>query len=215
MGDKGSKRLLSSSGKTSEERGRRFPVIQEWSRGVCNKFRLFILHCTGGFRSDDPRIRYRVHAKPSLRPVRTGRILLSVLFRLPSTDMLSDESLQTLERHVNACDEARDELQDALDAAESVGRDAPAEKKTEALEPVADALRKWQSAQQAFMDAVEESEAPDVPMASLFLKNDADVDATNARRGLPGAHVEGTDQPFDLDLTGTRGTILTNAIMEV
>jgi hypothetical protein len=62
---------------------------------------------------------------------------------------------------------------------------------------------------------VEASEAPDVPMAALFLKNNADVDATNARRGLPGAHVEGTDQPFDLDLTGTRGTILTNAIMEL
>jgi len=52
-------------------------------------------------------------------------------------------------------------------------------------------------------------------MASLFLKNKRDVDATNARRGIPGAHVDGTDQPFDLDLTGTRGTILMNAVMEM
>lgn len=129
--------------------------------------------------------------------------------------MLSDESVETLERHVNTCDEARKELQDALDKAETVGRDAPAEEKTTALGPVAEAIRTWQAAQEKFMEAVEESEAPDVPMACLFLKNDADVDASNARRGLPGAHVEGADQPFDLDLSGTRGTILTNAIMEL
>jgi len=129
--------------------------------------------------------------------------------------MLSDDTLHELERHVNACDEARDQLQSALDDAEDVGSDAPAEKKAAALEPVAEAIKQWRSHQEAFMDAVEASEAPDVPMAALFLKNNADVDATNARRGLPGAHVEGTDQPFDLDLTGTRGTILTNAIMEL
>ncbi|HHP7238565.1 hypothetical protein [Longibacter sp.] len=129
--------------------------------------------------------------------------------------MLSDDNLQELERHVNACDEAREQLQSALDEAEDVGTDAPAEKKAAALKPVADAIKQWREHQKAFMDAVEASEAPDVPMASLFLKNNADVDATNARRGLPGAHVEGTDQPFDLDLTGTRGTILTNAIMEL
>lgn len=128
--------------------------------------------------------------------------------------MLSDESVETLEHHVNTCDEARAELQDALDKAETIGRDAPAEDKASALEPVADAIRKWQTAQEKFMEAVEESEAPDVPMACLFLKNDADVDASNVRRGLPGAHVEGADQPFDLDLTGTRGTILMNAVMQ-
>jgi hypothetical protein len=129
--------------------------------------------------------------------------------------MLSDDTLQELERHVNACDEARDQLQSALDEAEDVGTDAPAETKAAALEPVAEAIKQWRNHQEAFMDAVEASEAPDVPMAALFLKNNADVDATNARRGLPGAHVEGTDQPFDLDLTGTRGTILTNAIMQL
>jgi hypothetical protein len=129
--------------------------------------------------------------------------------------MLSDDTLNELEQHVNACDEAREKLQEALDDAESVGSDAPAEDKAAALEPVADAIKQWRDHQQAFMDAVEESEAPDVPMAALFLKNNADVDATNARRGLPGAPVDGTDQPFDLDLTGTRGTILTNAIMEL
>ena len=132
-----------------------------------------------------------------------------------SDSMLSDESVETLEHHVNTCDEAREELQDALDKAETVGRDAPAEEKAAALKPVADAIRKWQTAQEKFMEAVEQSEAPDVPMASLFLKNDADVDATNARRGLPGAHVDGANQPFDVDLSGTRGTILTNAIMEL
>jgi hypothetical protein len=128
--------------------------------------------------------------------------------------MLSDKSVETLEHHVNTCDEAREELQDALDKAEAVGRDASAEEKAAALEPVADAVRKWQTAQQKFMEAVEASEAPDVPMACLFLKNDADVDASNVRRGLPGAHVEGADQPFDLDLSGTRGTILMNAVMQ-
>lgn len=128
--------------------------------------------------------------------------------------MISDETLQKLERHVDACDEARDALQDALDDAESVGPDASSDERAAALRPVADAVGAWRDAQQGFMEAVEASEAPDVPMAALFLKNNADIDASNARRGLPGAPVEGTDQPFDLDLSGTRGTILTNAIME-
>lgn len=129
--------------------------------------------------------------------------------------MLSDDTLKDLERHVTACDDARDTLQDALDRAEDVGPEASAEDRAAALDPVADAVRQWRDAQQAFMAAVDASDAPDVPMASLFLKNKRDVDATNARRGIPGAHVDGTDQPFDLDLTGTRGTILMNAVMEM
>lgn len=124
--------------------------------------------------------------------------------------MLSDDTMTELEQRVEACDAARIALDEALDAAARA--DAM---DGEALRPVAVALKDWRDAQQAFMDAVAQSEAPDVPMAALLLKQTADVDATNARRGLPGAAVDGTDQPFDLDMSGMRGQALTTAAMEV
>lgn len=124
--------------------------------------------------------------------------------------MLSDDTIATLERHAAACDDARAALEDALDEAERAGT-----LDTAALRPVGRALKDWRDAQQAFMEAVEQSEAPDVPMAALLLKQTADVDVSNARRGLPGASVEGANQPFDIDMTGMRGQALTTAAMEV
>jgi len=124
--------------------------------------------------------------------------------------MLSDDTIATLDRHAAACDEARAALEAALgDAAQAGTLDE------ETLRPVAHALADWRDAQQAFMDAVAQSEAPDVPMAALLLKQTADVDASNARRGLPGASVDNADQPFDIDMTGMRGQALTTAAMDV
>jgi hypothetical protein len=80
------------------------------------------------------------------------------------------------------------------------------------LQPVADALRDWRDAQQAFMNTVEQSGAPNVEMAALLLKSNHGVDSDNARRGLPGASVEGANQPFDVDTTGMRGEVLTRAL---
>lgn len=124
--------------------------------------------------------------------------------------MLSDDTIADLEQHVEACNVAREELEVALDEA-----DAADTLDDDVLRPVAQALKDWRDAQQAFMEAVAQSEASDVPMAAMLLKQSAGVDATNARRGLPGAPVEGTDQPFDLDMTGMRGQALTTASMEV
>jgi len=121
---------------------------------------------------------------------------------------LSDETIAALERAVADCDAARSDLEDALDAAEEAGQ--PTDNH---LRDVAEALTHWQEAQEQFMDAVAESEAPDPSMAAMLLKRTADVDATNARMGLPGAHVDGADQPFELDMTGTRGQALTTAAM--
>jgi hypothetical protein len=124
--------------------------------------------------------------------------------------MLSDDTIATLEQHATACDEARSALEAALDDAEQAGA-----LDDDVLHPVAVALADWRDAQQAFMDAVEQSEAPDVPMAALLLKQTADVDVSNARRGLPGAAVDNADQPFDIDMTGMRGQALTTAAMDV
>lgn len=124
--------------------------------------------------------------------------------------MLSDDTVTALDRHVEACDAARAALDEALDAAEAEGTLDDA-----TLRPVAEALKDWRDAQQAFMHAVEQSETPDVPMASMLLMRTAEVDASNARCGLPGAPVDGTDQPFNLDMTGMRGQALTTAAMEV
>lgn len=124
--------------------------------------------------------------------------------------MLSDDTIAALEQHATACDEARAALEEALDAAERAGT-----LDDNTLRPVAKALKTWRDAQQAFMDAVERSEAPDVPMAALLLKQTADVDVSNARRGLPGASVDNADQPFDIDRTGMRGQALTTAATEV
>lgn len=128
--------------------------------------------------------------------------------------MLSDDLLADLEDHVDACDAARIALESALDDAETLGPDTSPDARTDVLQAVADALGNWRDAQRQFMDAVEHGDVPNAQMAALFLKNDADVDASNARRGLPGAHVDGADQPFDVDLSGTRGQALTTAAME-
>lgn len=122
---------------------------------------------------------------------------------------LSDKTAAALERAAADCDTARSDLEDALDAAEEAGQPTD-----DRLRDVAEALSRWQEAQEAFMEAVAESEAPDPSMAAMLLKRTADVDATNARMGLPGAHVDGADQPFELDMTGTRGQALTTAAME-
>lgn len=124
--------------------------------------------------------------------------------------MLSDDTTRELERHVEACDAARAALDEALDATEAAGTTD-----VDTLRPVAAALKDWRDAQRAFMDAVERSEAPDVPMAAMLLMHTAEVDTSNARCGLPGAPVDGTDQPFDLDLTGMRGQALTRAATDV
>lgn len=121
---------------------------------------------------------------------------------------LSEDTLATLEEHAEACDDARKALDDALSHAEAAGlSDA-------AVRDVADAIQKWQTAQEGFMDAVAHSEVTDVSTASLLLKSTTGTDPSNARCGIPGAYVEGTDQPFPLDLGGTRGQALTTAAME-
>jgi hypothetical protein len=61
---------------------------------------------------------------------------------------------------------------------------------------------------------VEASEVDDVSTVAMLLKMNHGVDATEARRGLPGLSVDGATQPFDLDMTGTRGTLLTTAATE-
>jgi hypothetical protein len=121
---------------------------------------------------------------------------------------LSDSTLAALEEHAEACNDARGALDDALDAADADGLS------DDALREVAAALRDWQAAQQAFMDAVAASEVSDPSTASLLLKNATGTDPSNARCGIPGAYVDGTDQPFNLDLSGTRGQALTTAAMD-
>jgi hypothetical protein len=123
--------------------------------------------------------------------------------------MLSDEVVNELEQHVQACDEARSALEDALDRAASAGSQDDA-----TLEEVARALHTWRTAQERFMETVAKSDVSNVPMAALLLQKHEEIDASNARRGLPGASVEGADQPFDIDLSGQRGSILTTAAMD-
>lgn len=122
--------------------------------------------------------------------------------------MLTDDIVSEMEDAVAACDEAREDLEAALENAER--QDGSEEQ----IQEVAAALEAWRDAQRRFMEAVERSDAPDVSTATMMLKTNHGTDATNARRGLPGVHVEGTDQPFDVDLSGTRGTMLTTAAME-
>lgn len=121
---------------------------------------------------------------------------------------MTDEIVSELKAAVEACDSAREELAAAIQSAETDGS-------TEAqLQSVADALEDWRDGQRQFMEAVSDSEAPDVSTAAMLLKTNHGIDSMNARRGLPGVHVEGADQPFDLDMSGTRGTVLTTAVME-
>jgi hypothetical protein len=126
--------------------------------------------------------------------------------------MLADDIVSELEQYAADCDEARDALVTALREAESLDRRAPEEKQRPVLEPVAEALQDWHDAQTKFMDAVERSGAPNVEMAALLLKNNHAIETGNARRGLPGASVDGANQPFDVDTTGMRGEVLTRAL---
>lgn len=124
---------------------------------------------------------------------------------------MTDETAAELETAVEDCDEAREALTEALAAAEE--HDAAPDDE-EVLRPVGEALSDWRDAQRHFMETVAASDPPDVATAAMMLKMNHGVDATNARRGLPGVNVEGTDKPFDLDLSGTRGTALTTAAMQ-
>jgi hypothetical protein len=124
---------------------------------------------------------------------------------------MTDETIAEMEAAVEACDDAREALTEALATADTHDG-APDDEAV--LEKVGEALTDWRDAQQRFMEAVEASDAPDVATASMMLKTNHGIDTTNARRGLPGVHVEGTDKPFDLDLSGTRGSVLTNAAMQ-
>lgn len=126
--------------------------------------------------------------------------------------MLSDDIVSELERHARTCDDARDALVSALRDAGSLDRRASEDKQRPVLEPVAEALRNWRDAQQQFMDAVERSGAPNVEMAALLLKSNHGVETDNARRGLPGASVDGANQPFNVDTSGMRGEVLTRAM---
>lgn len=121
--------------------------------------------------------------------------------------MLSDDTVADLETAASDCDEARGALVDALDKAEQ-------DDSEDVLASVGEALEAWRDAQIRFMDLVEDSEAPDVATAAMILKTNHGIETTNARRGIPGVHVDGTDKPFDLDLSGTRGSALTTAAME-
>jgi hypothetical protein len=123
--------------------------------------------------------------------------------------MLTDENVGDLEAAVSACEDARSRLESALASADESGD--PAE---EDLKKVGAALGDWRDAQRRFMAIVEASGVDDPSTAAMLLKMNHGIDATEARRGLPGVHVEGADQNFDMDLTGTRGTILTTAAME-
>jgi hypothetical protein len=120
--------------------------------------------------------------------------------------MLTDDQVSEMEDAVSSCEEARSALIEALDAAEEQG--------DEELQAVGQALETWRDAQKRFMEVVDASEVPDVSTAAMLLKTNHGVDSTEARRGLPGVHVDGADQPFDVDLSGTRGSVLTTAAME-
>jgi hypothetical protein len=114
--------------------------------------------------------------------------------------MLTDDTIDDLKIAVDACNDARSALVDALDAAEANDGDSTAE--ASVLEPVGSALADWRDAQQRFMTA------------ALLLKTNHGVDASNARCGIPGTDVDGADQPFPLDLSGSQGMILTQAATE-
>jgi hypothetical protein len=125
--------------------------------------------------------------------------------------MLTDDIVEELEEAAEACDAARRDLVTALRRAEALDRRASEEEQRPLLQPIADALAQWRDAQRQFMEAVDRSDAPNVEMAALLLKNNHGIDTDNARRGLPGASVDGANQPFNVDLSGTRGEALTRA----
>ncbi len=125
--------------------------------------------------------------------------------------MLPDESIDEIKAAVQACDDARAALVDALDDADAAD-DALAD--PAALTPVGRALADWRDAQVRFMSAVEAADASDPATTALLLKTNHGVDASNARCGIPGTDVEGADQPFPLDLTGAKGMLVTQAATE-
>lgn len=125
--------------------------------------------------------------------------------------MLPDESIDEIKVAVQACDDARAALVDALDDADAAD-DAPAD--PAALKPVGQALADWRDAQARFMAAVDAADASDPATTALLLKTNHGVDASNARCGIPGTDVEGADQPFPLDLTGAKGMLVTQAATE-
>lgn len=125
--------------------------------------------------------------------------------------MLADDTLDALKNAVHACDEARAALTEALDAADR--HDDPASN-PEFLESVGTALGNWRDAQRRFMETIEAAEVSDAATAALLLKTNHGVDASNARCGIPGTDVDGADQPFPLDLTGTKGMVITHAASE-
>ncbi len=125
--------------------------------------------------------------------------------------MLPDESIDEIKAAVQACDDARAALVDALDDADAAD-DALAD--SAALEPVGQALADWRDAQARFMAAVDAVDASDPATTALLLKTNHGVDASNARCGIPGTDVEGADQPFPLDLTGAKGMLVTQAATE-
>ncbi len=125
--------------------------------------------------------------------------------------MIPDESLDELKAAVQACDDARTALVNALDDADGVD-DASADPSV--LEPVGRAIADWRDAQERFMAAVEAADVADPATAALLLKTNHGVDASNARCGIPGTDVEGANQPFPLDLTGSQGMLLTQAATE-
>lgn len=126
--------------------------------------------------------------------------------------MLNDETVDDLREATRSCNQARDALLEALEAADASDGDALSDPSI--LEPVGEALGAWRDAQQRFMTAVEASGVSDSATAALLLKTNHGIDASNARCGLPGTDVDGADQSLDLDLTGRRGGILTRATTE-
>lgn len=126
--------------------------------------------------------------------------------------MLNDETVGALERAVDACNAARNQLEEALEVADDRGRESAGD--PEILEPVGEAIETWRDAQKRFMDRVAESEAPDPSTAALLLKTNHGIDSTEARRGIPGTSVDGADQAFDVDMSGVRGSVLTEATMD-
>ena len=122
--------------------------------------------------------------------------------------MIPDDLLDELTAAVQACDDARSALLNALDDAETT--DDPTADPS-ALAHVGQALADWRDAQERFMAAVEAADASDPATAALLLKTNHGVDATNARCGIPGTDVEGANQPFPLTLTGSQGMLVTQA----
>lgn len=128
--------------------------------------------------------------------------------------MLADDTVEELEEAIRTCNEARSTLVEALEDAEADSGDGT---DPSVLEPVGTALENWRDAQRRFMTLVEGSAAPDPATAALLLKTNHGIDpdrCRDARCGIPGTDVEGADQPFPLDLSGSQGMVLTQAATE-